>query len=70
MEDFTVDINGTQYTVQYAIFDDDETQEEMLRVILPDDSERTTVLRGLKIGSVIRTHVASYDKASKESKNA
>ena len=69
MDELTVTIEGTKYTVPYELFKDSETHEETVQFLLPDCSERTTVLRGLTIESVIKPHLISYHQSTKKEKD-
>ncbi|MHC8349206.1 hypothetical protein ACYZT7_07430 [Pseudomonas sp. RT4P38] len=64
MEDeFTIEIDGVQYTAMYNVFDD------TLTVSLPDGSQRFTQLRGLNPISAARVHLRAYVGSVTKHKN-
>ncbi|WP_216293253.1 hypothetical protein [Delftia acidovorans] len=67
MHEITIDVDGVLYSVEYSIQEDGD--EDLLVVHLPDGELATTVLRGgIGFKSAISTHVKAY--ALRQSKKA
>lgn len=59
MQEITIDVDGVLYSVEYSIQEDGD--EDLLVVHLPDGEPVTTVLRGgIGLKSAISAHVKAY----------
>lgn len=62
MEEVTVEHEGKVYSASYILVDDE------LTVFLPDGTERSTALRGLKPAHAVQTHLRGYIHSLKSTK--